>query len=204
MTELAPKKRGRPFGSTKKKSQEAAQLFGAASEAKSTDFERPSFRPETAKSEDPRTRAAQRAAELRNHLGNLDEGPDEFYFDANLIPDGWSYEWKRQRVLGAEDAAYSVALRRTGWEPVPASRHPEMMPTGATGYIERKGMILMERPKEITDEMRAIDYRNARNQVRTKEQQLAAAPDGQFGRDHAQVKPKISKGYEPMAIPSDK
>lgn len=195
--ESAPKKRGRPFGTTKKKPEVSAA-------AETPAVERPSLRPEPAKAEDPRTRAAQRAAELRNHLGSLDEGPDEFYFDPNLVPDGWSYEWKRQRIMNQEDPAYSVALRRTGWEPVPTSRHPEMMPPGAGGVIERKGMILMERPKEITEEMKAIDYRNARNQVRTKEQQLSAAPDGQFGRDHAQVKPKISKGFEPMAIPSDK
>jgi len=197
MSETAPKKRGRPFG-TKKKTVEAVQAV------ETPVVSRPAMRPEPAKSDDPRSRAAQRAAELRGHLGNLDEGQDEFHFDPNMVPDGWSYEWKTQKVLGQENPAYTVALRRTGWEPVPASRHPEMMPPGATGHIERKGMVLMERPKEITDEMRAIDYRNARNQVRTKESQLASAPDGQFGRDHASVRPKISHGYEPIPIPSDK
>jgi hypothetical protein len=64
-------------------------------------------------------------------------------------------------------------------------------------------MILMIRPKKITDMVRQADARKAREQMRAKEAQLSSAPDGQFTRDHAQVKPKISKGFEPMPIPQD-
>lgn len=155
--------------------------------------------------EDPRARAAKRAAEIRGHLGgDLDDGVDEFYIPQHLIPDGWSYEWKRRTVLNQEDPAYQVSLARKGWEPVPASRHPEMMPSGASyNDIERKGMVLMERPKDITDEAIDIEKRNARRQMRQKEQQLNSAPDGQFDRNHPQARARISKGYEPMAIPRD-
>lgn len=164
---------------------------------------RPELRP-AMREEDPRTRAARRAAEIRNHLGSMDEGPDDFYINHDLIPPGWTYEWKRKTVLGQEDPAYQVQLARTGWEPVPASRHPSYMPEGSKSMtIERKGMILMERPLELTEEARAIELRKARNQVRQKEAQLNSAPDGQFGRDHAQVKPKINKSYEAMPIPKD-
>jgi len=152
--------------------------------------------------EDPRTRAARRAQELRDHRGTLDDGTDDFYVDSAAVPQGWDYEWKRKTVMGAEDPAYQVALMRAGWEAVPATRHPEMMPDrGNYATIERKGMILMERPKEITDEMRSLELRKARQQVRQKEQQLNSAPEGQFGRDHAQVRPKISKSYEAIPIP---
>jgi hypothetical protein len=152
--------------------------------------------------EDPRARAARRAQELRDHRGSLDDGTDDFYVDPSAVPPGWDYEWKRKTVMGAEDPAYQVALMRAGWEPVPASRHPEMMPDrGHFATIERKGMILMERPKEITDEMRELELRKARQQVRQKEQQLNSAPEGQFGRDHAQVRPKINKSYEAIPIP---
>ena len=154
--------------------------------------------------EDPRTRAARRAAEVRNHVGSMDEGLDEFYIDQGAVPPGWSYEWKRKTVMGMEDPAYQVQLSRMGWEAVPAERHPAYMPTGNKySTIERKGMVLMERPKELTDEARDIENRKARRQVQHKEAQLNSAPDGQFGRDHREVQAKISKSYEAIPIPKD-
>lgn len=164
---------------------------------------RPPMRP-ALREEDPRERAARRAAEIRGTIGSLDEGVDDFYINPAEIPDGWSYEWKRKTIAGQEDPAYQVALARMGWEPVPADRHPSMMPTGGRyAVIERKGMILMERPLELSEEARMIELRKARQQVNNKKSQLGSAPDGQFGRDHASVKPKISNSYEPMPIPKD-
>lgn len=173
----------------------------------STEFERvrPAMRPNDAKTEEsPRERAARKAAELRSHRdGNLDDGTDEFFVEPGIIPDGWSYEWKTKTVLGAEDPAHQVKLARDGWEAVPASRHPEMMPAGYKGLeITRKGMVLMERPSEITEEVRQIELRRARLQVRAKEEQLSAAPAGQFERSNkGNDMAKIKKGYEAMPIP---
>jgi hypothetical protein len=152
--------------------------------------------------EDPRAAAAKRAAEIRGHIGDMDEGTDDFYVDPSSIPDGWTYEWKRHTVFGSEDPAYQVHLARSGWAPVPASRHPEMMPMGSSHtMVLRKGCILMERPTEIVEERRAIEQRLARNQVRQKEAQIAGAPDGTMTRDHASARPNIKKGYSPIAIP---
>jgi hypothetical protein len=167
-------------------------------EAKRGDM-RPTLREENSK-----TRAARRAAELRNHLGTLDEGLDEFFIPKDIIPDGWSYEWKRRTVLGQEDPSYQVALAKQGWETVPADRHPEMMPMGWKGsLIERKGMVLMERPLEITKEVQAHDLRKARLQVRQKEAQLNSAEQGHFGRTKSDGTSlvKINKSYEAMPIP---
>ena len=62
----------------------------------------------------------------------------------------------------------------------------------------------MERPTELVEEAREIERRRAIGQVRAKEQQLAGTPEGGLGhRDHAQVKPKINKGYESIPIPKD-
>ena len=184
-----PKKRGRP----KKTAENAAPVA-----------ERPAMRTEM-RERDPRAEAERRAAEIMGHIKNLDEGTDDFYVEKAKIPDGWSYEWKRRTVYGQEDPAYMVQLARTGWTAVPATRHPEMMPaSGSFQTIERKGQILMERPQMITDQVTDINNNRARNQVRVKEQQLNSAPDGQFGRDHAQAKAKISKSYEPVPIPGDK
>jgi hypothetical protein len=220
MEAIAPKKRGRP-PKVKEALQRAEQ---AAVEAVNVqDLEAPYQPLPTAQAathadlvptiredirapmreEDPRTRAARRAAELRDHLGDLDEGTDDFYINKADIPPGWEYEWKRKLLLGAEDPAYQVALARAGWEPVPTSRHPSYMPNqGNHPIIERKGMILMERPAEISDEARAIELRKARNQVRQKEAQLNSAEGGQFERSNKdQSLVKVRKSYDSIPIP---
>lgn len=154
--------------------------------------------------EDHLARAKMRANQIKGHLGDLDEGHDEFFVPKEIIPEGWTYEWKRRLLLGQEDPSYQVALARMGWDPVPASRHPEMMPTNWKGAtIERKGLVLMERPTEIVDEARRIEYMRARKQVRDKEAQLSGTPDGTMTRDHAQTRPKISKSFESVPIPKE-
>ncbi len=211
------KKRGRPSGKLAKAAREAKKAEQAAHEqdipsiseiSRSTMREDISERPEMRpimREEDPRVRAARRAAELRDHLGSMDEAPDDFFIPSADIPSGWTYEWKRKTLLGQEDPAYQVQLAQKGWEPVPAYRHPSYMPVGWKGAtIERKGMILMERPLEITEEARNFELRKARNQVRQKEAQLAGAPDGQFERNNKDSSlVKVKKSYEAMPIPKD-
>lgn len=160
---------------------------------------------ESATEESSTARAARRAAELRGHAGGFEDGVDEFFVDPRMIPEGWSYEWKRHLLLGAEDPSYNVSLAREGWEPVPVNRcpmHRMMMPMNWTGaYIERKGQILMERPTEIVEEVRAMDRRNARDQVRAKEAQLSGTPEGTFTREDSRVRPNINKGWEAIPVP---
>ena len=203
-------RRGRPRG-VKNQIREIAREAAAPVEVEAAEApiepvieRRPDMRPPM-REEDPRVRAARRAAEIRNHIGNMDEGPDDFYISQEMIPPGWSYEWKRKTVMGQEDPAYQVQLARMGWEPVPASRHPSYMPEGSkSATIERKGMILMERPSELSEEARHIEARKAKNQVKQKEQQLNSAPDGQFGRDNkGNSMANIKKSYEAMPIPKD-
>lgn len=161
----------------------------------------------TMREESSLERAKRRAAEIRGHIGEIDEGTDEFYIPADMIPEGWTYEWKRKLLLGAEDPSYTVHLARMGWTAVPLDRNTDHMammpPSWPHNTIERKGMLLMERPSEVVSEVRRIEQKRARDQVRAKEQQLSGAPDGQFGRDHAQVRPKISKSFEAMTIPEE-
>ena len=125
----------------------------------------------------------------------MDDGVDEFA--SPEPPPGWTYEWKRKLTLGAEEPSHMVALTRMGWEPVPVARHPEMMPGGGNYvHIERKGMILMERPTELVEEALEIERRRATGQVRAKEAQLAGTPEGTMTRDDPRVAPKIKKAYE--------
>jgi hypothetical protein len=157
--------------------------------------------------DDPRARAARRAAEIRGHRGDMDEGTDEFFIDPEMVPEGWTYEWKRRLLIGQEDPSHMVALYRDGWEPVPLnrdSRHRAMMPRGwGENTIERKGMILMERPTELTEEVRDMQLRAARKQVRDKEAQIAGTPDGTMTRDHKDARPVIKKSYEAIPIPKE-
>jgi len=163
---------------------------------------RPDVRPAMAKEETPAQRAARRVAELRGNDDGQCEGHDDFA--APMPPEGWSYQWKRFLTAGQEDPSYQVQLARSGWEAVPATRHPEMMPISTKSkVIERKGMILMEKPLELVEEARNIELKKARQQVRAKEAQLSGTPDGTLSRDDARVQPKIKKGYEPMPIPTE-
>ena len=151
-----------------------------------------SLRPVMQHEETSQERAARRIAELRDHNNaNVDEGTDKFA--TPIPPDGWSYEWKVKSVLGYVDAAYLQKMARSGWEPVDVSRHPDMLARGAVGAIERDGMVLCERPAEITNEIKARDLRNARAQVRMKEGQLdPKGKGGLISREDAQVAPKMS------------
>lgn len=150
-------------------------------------------------------RARRRSAEVRGNIGDMDQGVDEFYVDPRIVPEGWSYEWKTDKVLGQENPAYKVQLQRMGWECVPAERHPEMMPIGDQhSIIERKGMVLMERPADLTEEAKGIEKRRARQQMQSKQEQLGQAKPGEFERNNKDTSlVKIKTGYEPVPIPNE-
>jgi hypothetical protein len=203
-----PRRRGRPPNITPQTPAESVRQ--AAAPAELGEFApRPEASPKSTSTlslEDPRTRAARRAFELREHLGTMDQGTDEYAIDPRIIPDGWSYEWKAREVLGKEQVSYMVGIQQRGWEAVPTSRHPEMMPRGhdLSAAIERKGQVLMERPLEITQEAQQIERNKARAQMNQKEQQLNVAPPGQFERNNKGERLNSIKreyGYEPIAIP---
>ncbi len=140
---------------------------------------------------------------LEGTNGSIDDGSDKFYIDPGSIPQGWTYEWKTRTVYNQENPAYQVALARTGWEPVPLSRHPEMMPLGHPGHtIERDGQVLMQRPQEITDMVIRRDKQRARDQVKIKETEISGAPQGQFARDNKGTPlANVKKGYAPITVP---
>lgn len=196
-TATATKRRGRP---PRKPAELAAARPEEAVQAR-PEIERPDMRPNM-REEDPRVAAARRAAEIRQNYVE-DDGVDEFKLPP--APPGWTYEWKAKSILGQINHAHMTELYRMGWEEVPTSRHPEEMPLqGNHPVIERKGMVLMQRPTVIVEEARAMQIARARNQVKFKEEQLNGPPEGGLGhRDHAQVKPKISKGYEPIPVPKE-
>lgn len=121
---------------------------------------------------------------------------DRFYVNPDSIPNGMSYEWKTVTVYGKEDPSYNVFLREQGWDPVMADRHHELVAEGATGPIIRDGLMLMERPIELTREAQDEDRAAARDVIQTKKQQMGEAPTGHFERQS----PVINTRYEAMPI----
>lgn len=108
---------------------------------------------------------------------------DDFALPPGVMPpDGWEYQWKRRMVGGLEDPSYIRELERQGWRAVPARRHLDMVGPGHHEIIERKGMILMECPKLLTDTSRAREYKKAEDRIRINEQRLGQTPSNQLPR----------------------
>ena len=135
-------------------------------------------------SEDHLERARKRISEIRALQGdddNADVFVDKWYAES---PPGWTYEWKTHSVFNKEYPQYINALMRTGWSAVPAARHRDLTYNGYSGEsIIVDGMILMERPKELTDRVRRREHAKAIEQVRSSEAKLSEAGPGQAPRN---------------------
>lgn len=151
---------------------------------------------------DPRAEADRYVAEYDIHNADNYEGPDKYHIDENIIPPGWDYNWKRFTIYNQQDPSYQVALARGGWRAVPTNRHPELMPQGSPGEapIVHDGLMLMERPLELSNRARIKDRRDADAAVKAKEQQAGHAPAGQLDR----VQPSIKKSYAPIPVQADR
>lgn len=111
---------------------------------------------------------------------------DRYALSQDMLDDiaarGMSVEWKRETVMGANDPSYDVFMREQGWEPIDGSRYPDFVAHDHKGPIRRDGMILMERPIELTKEAMGEERAAARDAVRIKEEQLGTARAGEFQR----------------------
>lgn len=126
---------------------------------------------------------------------------DRFHIDASSIPEGITYEWKRHTTYGQSDPTYDVDIREQGWEAVPADRHPELVPAGHRGPIVRGGLMLMERPVELTREAQQEDRDRAAGLLQAKKEQLGMSPRGQFERGtHPGTQPSVRTTYESLPI----
>jgi hypothetical protein len=126
--------------------------------------------------EDPREAAAKRTAEILAQLGdNFADEHDKFFVPPEIIPDGWTYEWKNWTIHNKEDAGYVNGFLRTGWSFVPAKRpgHEIFLPSNwKEDAIIKDQMVLVERPTEICELVKSRMLKHAREQVRIKDDQL--------------------------------
>lgn len=151
-------------------------------------------------------RARRRISELRAQYGDLDdEGSGDLYLDRFYAeaPPGWTYEWKTHTVFGKAFPHYSSQLLRSGWAPVPAGRHRELLYPEYDGEsIILDGLMLMERPKELTERRRMRERIKATEQVRNSEAKLVDAPPGTAPRDaHRKTQPRVGSTVGPIGIP---
>ena len=150
-------------------------------------------------------RARRRISELRAQYGDVDDEDSDVYLDRFYAesPPGWTYEWKTHTVFNKTFPHYSNQLLRTGWSPVPAGRHRELLfPEYEGESIIVDGLMLMERPKELTDRRRLRERIKATDQVRNSEAKLSDAPPGTAPRDqHRKTSPRVGSTVGPIGIP---
>lgn len=131
----------------------------------------------------------QRAEQRADHFEIYRPSGDKYEIDPSIIPDGMTYEWKRAFNMGKEDRRNLADAMRNKWAFVPADRHPEIggedqadMVDGHVnphvGHIVVDGLVLMERPVNITDFVRRDDQHRARSQVAQSVERLKLVPEG--------------------------
>ena len=83
----------------------------------------------------------------------------KLYVPKDKIPSGMTYAWVRESTLNEPDPDNMTDRMIRGWQPVPANRHPEMVPPPLPGYegmevqvIRRGGLILCECPTRDVEE----------------------------------------------------
>lgn len=136
----------------------------------------------------------------------LEDESDMLYIPPEIIPEGMRYNWKTYSVLGQPQNRRFGRFQTTGWEPVPASRHPGLFtPHGYEGMIEYDGLVLMEKPEEMCQATEAREQMKARDQVRAKEAQLRGGHLDGIGFDtrhpSALRTNRVGKSYEKIDIP---
>jgi hypothetical protein len=144
---------------------------------------------------------ARAEARIRAIRGNPDlaNGTDRDKYWAPPPPDSWDYQWKLKSVLGQDDIDRIRQNEMNGWEPVPLSRHPELMPKGWKGdTIEVGGLVLMERPMMFTQEAREEERRAAREAVITKESQMKEGRSSDLGPRQIN---RLSKSHGRIDVP---
>jgi len=92
----------------------------------------------------------------------------KLYVPKDKIPSNMTYAWLRESTLIEPDPDNMTDRMIKGWHPVPASRHPEMVPPPLPGYegievqvIRRGGLILCECPtRDVQDRNADRDLEN--------------------------------------------
>jgi hypothetical protein len=179
------------------------QLDGRSREARAL---KAAESPETAKpgatKETKEQSLARAEARIRQLRGNPElSGLDRDKYWAPPPPAGFDYQWRLKAVLGKDEIDQIRQDELNGWEAVPLSRHPELMPRDWKGNtIEVGGLVLMERPLIFTEEAREAEKRAAREAVYTKEAQMREGRASDLGPRQVN---RFSKTRAPIDVPDE-
>ena len=140
----------------------------------------------------------------RTRLTNTLPTTHDSYINFANIPDDTSLEWKLFSCAGQEYPFHLQAMRKQGWEPVNPQEHPDWLnlpPNFKDSTVVIDGLILVERPKSLTDQAREDDRMASKQRMREAEQRLGFTPRDTLTRDHEGAKPRIDKQYmRPMQV----
>ena len=139
------------------------------------------------------------------------DSPDRLRIDPNLIPEGMAAMWVTDSVLGQGVPQHRGQFERKGWTPVHQDDFDGQfdgmfMPKGAPGEINNEGLVLMMRPKQMSDRAEKENKRKAYEQVAIKEQALRGGdiPIPSDPRHSTALNfNKIGKSYERLPIPEE-
>ena len=143
-----------------------------------------------------------RSSEKKTRRSKLDH-VDELFVDPAEIPDGFTVEWKRYSTMGKVDNEWMLGLERDGWEPAQPKDFPSRVSKNYTGnVVTHKDLILMIRPKELTQEAQQEERLNATGQVKSKFEELGLSKAGEAPRvdGNGRSMVKINKSYEKIPV----
>lgn len=99
---------------------------------------------------------------------------DKFAVPDRYKVDGFDYNWKTIEVMGkGVDAAELIERQENHWEPVMAGEIPGIMSPDYSGAIQKSGLMLMKRPKYLSDEAREEEVSMAYQQSGAKRAELS-------------------------------
>lgn len=144
---------------------------------------------------------------------------DKFHIPPGDIPDGIDYQWATLTILGKVNSGPLAALAQNRWTHVPLSRHPHYGTDGGLidgqkgtrigkdailyeDCIIREGMLLIERPMEITKFVQAHEKRKADDQVINQLKRVAMAPEGTLAGVDRKRNVSVQRGRD-LSIPED-
>lgn len=142
-----------------------------------------------------RIQAFNRAGKLisRTHYATS----DKFDVPLHFIPDGWTYQWLSQETVGKTNN--NSHFFANGWEPVPAKRHDGVFTQkGYEGHIVVDGMILVERPVQLTIEARLEEIKAAKSLLKTQNEQFQPKLPGARSSRYRGTEMRIKRDLEEM------
>ena len=136
---------------------------------------------------DPQEAARIRAQQILNQHVDMLEESDEFFVPEDLKDPHWDVQWVRHSCYNQEDVNNVNRFKRHGWTEIPANRpgYGRYVPKGwKENFILKDGMLLMERPKEVSRLMQERADQEVAKQMRIAEQR-PTNPNIAFPTDNA-------------------